>query len=305
MALDARSLRYFAEVVGSGSISRAAATLGVSQPALSKCIRELEAQLNVQLLERSATGVAPTLYGRTLYLRATSVTAEISRAQAEIRELADSRPGLVRIGVLPSQVQLLPAASLRLLKSRPGIRLQVIERARGELLSGLLRSEFDLILSVILATHTPPNVTTQLLFHDRPSILVRTEHPSCRERTFKLRSLAQYPWIVPPIGSERWSDLENVLKLAGLDWPPKTVIECQSSLFLRTLVMKSDCVGLLPNDDQTEEEKAGLLRAVHLDQLPFKRAVGLLYRNDYPQPEAVLAVAREIGAVAASRQKPK
>src|ERR1700754_4429481 len=103
-ALDARSLRYFAEVVGCGSISRAAGTLGISQAALSKCIRELEVQLQVKLLDRSPTGVAPTHLGRTFYLRAGSVTGEISRTQAQVRELAEAGAGLVRIGILFSQV---------------------------------------------------------------------------------------------------------------------------------------------------------------------------------------------------------
>jgi DNA-binding transcriptional LysR family regulator len=299
MAIDARSLRYFAEIVSTGSVSRAAEALGISQPALSKCIRELEAQLRVKLLDRTARGVSPTLFGRTLYLRATSVTAEISRAQAEIRALAEAGTELVSVGVLPSQTHWLPEAALTLLKSRPRIRLRIIERARGDLMSGLLRSEFDLIISVIRAGHVPPHVSSQVLFHDRPSIILRKSHPLARDSKTRLRSLGQYPWIVPPVGSERWDDLDQALRLAGIAWPPKTIVECHSNAFLKSMVVQSDCVGLLPNDAPTAEEQAGLLKAIRLERVPLGRAVGLLYRNDYPQTDAAVAVIREIQAVTA------
>jgi DNA-binding transcriptional LysR family regulator len=302
MALDARSLRYFAEVVGCGSISRAAGTLGISQPALSKCIRDLESQLQVKLLDRSPTGVAPTVFGRTLYLRARSVTAEISRAHAEVRELAEAGAGLVRVGVLPSQVHLLPAAALRLLKSRPGVRLRIIERSRSELMTGLMRSDFDLIVSVIRPDQAPHNVSSVYLHDDRPSVILRKSHPLNRDVKVRLRALFQFPWVLPPLGSDRREDLDRFANLAGLEWPPKTVLECHSNAFLKAMVLQSDCVGLLPSNVPCTEEKAGLVSSIRLDDEAPGRAVGLLYRSDYPQTDATLAAMREIAA-AVARQK--
>jgi DNA-binding transcriptional LysR family regulator len=294
MALDARSLRYFAEIVGCGSFTRAASALGVSQPALSKCIRDLEAHLRVKLLERSPAGVVPTPLGRTLYLRARSVTAEISRAHAEIRELADAGAGLVRIGILPSQVHLLPTPALRLLKSRPRIRLRVIERARSELMTGLMRSDFDLIISVIRPDHSPPNLSSTYLLHDRPSIIVRKGHPLNRDAKVRLRALFQFPWILPPAGSDRRDDLDEFAKVARFEWPPKTFLECHSNALLKAMVLQTDCVGLLPNDVPCTEENVGLVKSISFASEAPGRAIGLIYRNDYPQTDAALAVMREI-----------
>jgi DNA-binding transcriptional LysR family regulator len=303
MALDARNLRYFAEVVSAGSSTRAANVLKVSQPALSKCIRDLEAELRVKLLDRSPTGVVPTRFGRTLYLRARSVTAEISRADAEIRELAEAGAGLVRVGVLPSQVHLLPSATLRLLKSRPGIKLRVIERARGELMAGLLRSDFDLIVSVVRTDHAPPNVSSLLLLHDRPSMILRKDHPLNREGKVRLRALFQFPWILPPAGSDRREDVDRFASIAGFEWPPKTFVECHSNAFLKAMVLENDCVGLLPNDAPCAEEKAGLVRSIRFESDAPGRAIGLLYRTDYPQTEATLAAIREITATVGQQRK--
>lgn len=303
MTLDARSLRYFAEIVGCGSFTRAANTLGVSQPALSKCIRDLEAHLRVKLLERSPTGVVPTQLGMTLYLRARSVTAEISRAHAEIRELADAGAGLVRIGILPSQVHLLPSPTLRLFKSRPSIRLRVIERARSELMSGLLRSDFDLIVSVIRPDHSPPNVSSVYLLHDKPSIILRNSHPLNRDAKVRLRALLQYPWILPPAGSDRRDDLDGFAEAARFEWPPKTFVECHSNALLKAMVLQTDCIGLLPNDAPCAEEHAGLVKSIRFANEAPGRAIGLLYRNDYPQTDAAMAVMREITA-AVSRLNP-
>jgi len=301
MTIDARSLRYFAEIVACGSMSRAAAALGVSQPALSKCIRELEGHLRVKLLDRSASGVTPTISGRTLYVRATSVTAEISRAEAEIKALAAADAGLVSIGVLPSQTPLLTDAALRLIKTRPKLRLRVIERARSELMAGLLRGEFDLIVSVIAPDRDPPNVSSQVLFHDRPNLIMRKSHPLDRGPNLRLRLLANYPWLVPPAESDRWASLEKTIAGAGIGWPPKTIIECHASAFLKAMVVQSDCIGLLPNDAATAEEQAGLIRSIPLPNLRVTRAVGLAYRNDYPQSEAALAVARALTDAVARR----
>jgi DNA-binding transcriptional LysR family regulator len=112
----------------------------------------------------------------------------------------------------------------------------------------------------------------------------------------RLLSLAQYPWLVPPAGSERRDDLDQVLNSAGLEWPPKTVIECHSNAFLKAMVVQSDCIGLLPNDAPTAEERAGLLKSIHLENVPLGRAVGLLVRNDYPQTDAAVAVLQAIKA---------
>jgi DNA-binding transcriptional LysR family regulator len=290
--------------VGCGSFTRAAKALGVSQPALSKCIRDLEADLRVKLLERSPTGVMPTQLGRTLYLRARSVTAEISRAHAEIRELADAGAGLVRIGILPSQVHVLPMPALRLLKSRPGIRLRIIERARSELMTGLLRSDFDLIVSVIQPDHSPPNVSSLYLLHDKPSIILRKDHPLNRDGRVRLRALFQFPWILPPVGSDRRDDLDEFAKVAKFEWPPKTFVECHSNALLKAMVLETDCVGVLPSDGLCTEENAGLVKSINFANDAPGRAIGLLYRSDYPQTDAALAVMREI-TKSVARLKPK
>lgn len=302
--MNSRELRYFAEIVSAGSISRAAKSLNISQPALTKCVHQLEAELGLVLLNRSANGVAPTPFGESLHLRAMSITSEISRAKSELAALAGAASNLVCVGVLPSQVnRLAPKVSVKLLTSRPLLRLRFVERASRELLSGLLRGEFDLILSVIDPSEVPANVSSHVLFHDRPSMAFRADHPLTRHAPQQLGALAHklhlYPWILPPEGSQRGVRLWQVLRNAGVARLPAAVLECQSIEFLKATVLQSDCIGFLPNSEPAPEKKDGPLRTIQILQSPH-RAVGLLYRNDHPQTNAIRAVIKVFSEVTTS-----
>ena len=88
-------------VVDAGSIGAAARKLNISQPALTKSVKTLEAQLELPLLVRTARGVVPTRYGKVLYARARSAHTELQRAEEELRELAGERSGSVAFGFGP------------------------------------------------------------------------------------------------------------------------------------------------------------------------------------------------------------
>src|SRR5690606_5525481 len=112
--------------------------------------------------------------------RARSVAAEMVRARADIDELRGANAGTLTVGVLPSQAAtLLPLASVRLTKARLGLRLQVVEKARDDLLAGLRRGEFDLIVSVI-DREADPDLTQVALVRDRPTAIIRKDHPVTR-----------------------------------------------------------------------------------------------------------------------------
>ena len=292
--MDVRELRYFVAVVDQGSINRAAKAIGISQPALTKSIRVLERRLGVKLLQRDAKGIATTMYGQSLYARAKSIAAELARAEAEIKELSRSSTGVLCIGVLPSQAtNVLPEAAVALMRARPGLCLRVVEKLQADLEGALRRGEFDFIISVASDDHGDPRLAHKVLFYDRPTVVVRRGHPLLDLPRPRIEDLAMYPWVLPPPGTERRSHVDRLFDSCGLTVSPNA-IECHSASFAKTIVMQSDYVGLLQNDAPTQEERAGLLRSIPLEPKLPDRAIGVLYRADYPMTEAALALIREI-----------
>jgi DNA-binding transcriptional LysR family regulator len=96
--LRLRDLRYLLSLVECGSMAKAAASLGVSQPAVSRAMSDLEHTLGVRLLDRSSRGVEPTIYGQALIRRGLAVFDELKQGIGEIEILADPAAGEVRIG---------------------------------------------------------------------------------------------------------------------------------------------------------------------------------------------------------------
>lgn len=292
--MDIRALRYFADVVDYGSIGRAAVSLGVSQPAVTKCIKQLEQRLKVSLLERGPRGVTPTVYGHALWLHAKSITAEVARAEDEIAQLSQSTGSTLAIGVLPSLTSnVIPGAVLHLSRTNPRLKIRVIERPSADLMSALIRGEFDLIISVIEPDALPPNISGSGLIRDRTSLIVSAAHDLAGKSGVPWKEIRKYPWVLPPAGSRRRGKLDALFTRGGGSLPAK-IIECHSVAFMKAVVRHSDYVGILTGDVPHAEEVQGLLSRVEAVEMPPSRTLGFMYRNDHPISQAARSLIREI-----------
>ena len=107
------NLRALIAAIDEGSLRSAARRLGVSQPALTKMIRELERELATTLLLRSTTGVLATAQGKVLYERAVAADRELAHAVEQIQQLDGQMTGSLTIGAVPLAVMLLVPEALR------------------------------------------------------------------------------------------------------------------------------------------------------------------------------------------------
>jgi len=132
MSLSIRAMQCFVAVVSTGSISRAAGALHVAQPALSLLIRNLEEDLGVVLLHRSARGVTPTAAGARLLAHAREILGRIDAARADVREDISTPRGTVLLAMSMSMAKLLTVPLLRFsLTHWPGVYLKIIESSTG------------------------------------------------------------------------------------------------------------------------------------------------------------------------------
>ena len=143
--MELRSLEYFVQIADEGSISRAAAKLGVAQPALTRRIKQLETELGAQLLTRLPRGVRLTGPGRDFLEQARKVLVQVSRARDQVRGNARALRGRVVLGTSPTLAALLLPGCIALARRQlPGIELKVVEGFTPQLLDALLAGRMDL-----------------------------------------------------------------------------------------------------------------------------------------------------------------
>ena len=147
--MELRHLRYFVAVAEEENVTRAAAKLHVSQPALSRQIHDLEDEMNLLLLERSAKSVRLTEAGRVFLEEARAVLQRADEAVKKARSVAGGVQGEIRVGYAPSlTVQILPQALRTFQAEFPGVRVILDDLSTEEMLAGLHAGKLHVALTV-------------------------------------------------------------------------------------------------------------------------------------------------------------
>ena len=193
-------LRVMDAVATHGSLLKAAAALGVSQPALTKSLRELEDLLQIRLLHRHSRGVEPTAAGMVFVRSARRVLAELRRLDEELDELSGPG-GTVALGALPvAAAGVLPGALVRLKATHPDVKVRLRQGRTEELLPLLASGELDLIVGRLYEPAVPDGFAREPLWTEPISVLARAGHPMF-SRTYpsRLRSCAATTSCCPPL----------------------------------------------------------------------------------------------------------
>jgi DNA-binding transcriptional LysR family regulator len=299
IGIDVGRLRQLALIVRERSFSKAAESLGISQPALSKNIRSMERALGVQLLERGRFGALPTAFGLALVRHADAIDAELRSAVQEVDALRVARSGHVTVGCGPSEAtRLLPMALTRLRARAPGITVTVLYGLNEALMPMVKHGEVDFALSSIPARSSDADLRQIRLHEDRAAVIVRNGHPLLERRgPITPQHLQDQQWIVARHSELERRALDDVFIEAGLT-PPTVTLETTSAVLMKTMVMQSDLLTFLPRELIYWEERAGLLSALKLVAPSWHRIVGLTLRTRAgisPVAQALIDSLREVG----------
>jgi DNA-binding transcriptional LysR family regulator len=195
--LSSRLLRQFLTVADRGSLRAAAASLGVSQPALTKNIHQLEQALGVTLFDCHSRGMALTAFGEVLRRRAGLIELEHRYALAELEALRGGSSGVVRIGAGPVwSYRYLPAAIAELHRSYPNARVQVQTGVTNVLYPALCEGELDLCAGALDALPEDDAIVRQELGRFDMTVFVRVGHPLAGQAAATAQQLAAYPWVM-------------------------------------------------------------------------------------------------------------
>lgn len=194
--MELRHLRYFVAVAEAENVTRAAAKLRVAQPAVSRQIRDLEEELGVALLERSAKAVRLTEAGRLFLKEACAVLARADEAVAAVRAIAGGARGEIHVGYAPSlTVQILPRALRTFQTEFPAVRVSLHDFSTEEMIAGLRDGTLDLALRVAPSADEMRGLRFVELARFPLCVAVAPGHPLAKARTLSLEKIAAEPLI--------------------------------------------------------------------------------------------------------------
>src|SRR5690242_8100289 len=181
---NAALLRDFLAVAGTGGVSAAAQMLGVSQPALTKSIRRLEAHYGLALFERRARGMALTPFGETLLGHAKLIDAQCRFADAEMRAFAKGKGGRLRIGAGPFWgATVLPVAIAALQAELPGLQIDLDVGVNTLIHPRLFAGDLDIVVCALPDTDLfPPGIEVHRFFDLRMRVIAGVDHPLLKRR---------------------------------------------------------------------------------------------------------------------------
>ena len=232
-----RDLEVFSAVVEYGSMAKAAAQLGVTQPAVSEIMASLESAFRVRLLDRSPQGVAPTIYGQALLKRGLAALDELKQGLRDISFLTDPSGGEVRVGWPESFTEVLSGMVRAFCLEHPGIALRIdhLPAPTGEL-PELQARKLDIALARSLPEPFAGDLNVEVLFDDPAVIAAGANSRWARRRRIELADLVDADWVATPRETLTTRLLEQAFHDKGLPAPKLRVTTFSVQLRARLLV---------------------------------------------------------------------
>jgi LysR family transcriptional regulator, regulator for genes of the gallate degradation pathway len=275
-----RRVRAFIALTEQHHMPSVAESLGITQPAVSLGIRQLEDTIGTALFERTARGMIPTPAGAALALRLKRAMAEIRHAASDIDALRGITQGTVTVGALPlGRTRLLPESIASIVAAYPGLRIATVEGSFESLAASLRAGDLDLILGAVRPAEFASDLESRPLVDDELALVVRNGHPWSKRRSIATRDLAQARWILPRANTPNRTLFERALKHRGLA-QPQVVVETSDLAVLRGVLVNTDLVTAISPRQLSYELAAGLLVALPFPLPDTRRVIGITRRAD-------------------------
>ena len=241
--LSWHQLEYFHAVARLQHVSRAARQLGISQPALSRALARLEAELSIPLFDRVGRSIRLTPYGELFQRRVGRALREIDDGRAELDELANPGHGTIGLGFLRTLgISFVPRLVREFSASFPDVHFSFIQNNDIALEELLTRGELDLILN-----STPLRGTAfdwQLIADQELVLIVPLSHHLARKRRVAMRDLADEPFVCFKPGNAFRRQTEELCRAAG--FLPRIKFEADDSSSIPGFVASGFGIAIVP-----------------------------------------------------------
>lgn len=290
-----RHLHTFVAVAQQGTLGRAAETLSLSQPALSKTLNELEELAGARLFERGRLGAQLTMMGEQFLTHAVKVLDALNHAGQSFNTPLPQEPEVLRVCVLTTvALGMLPSILDRFHQQRPQTIVQVATLHNNVLIAGLKAGEFDVGIGRMADAELMTGLTYELLFLESLRLVVRPDHPLMSDNVTLSRAMS-WPVVISPEGTAPRRLAEAMLKEQGCSLPP-TLVETSATSLARQLALRYNYVWFVPSGAIKEDLLHNSLAALPVASHGPGEPVGILTRSGVPlslSTEILLATIRK------------
>lgn len=282
MGLDGFKLRHMKMLVAlseHGKLGVVAEMFGVSQPALSRTLNELEQMSGHQLFERHNRGLVPTPQGEVIVRHAKMLLAEAQRAEYEMVVAAAGQGGSVAFGTImtPAADYVAPALQ-RMFETHPTIDVSISVGSSDVLLEDVLSRRLDFAVCRI------PSGMNPLLFDYVPigqetlRVVAAANHPLAAKAVVTEEEMRAHSWVLQPHGSFLRQVADDYIRRHGI--VPASVVSTSDALLTLLLMMQSDRLGIFAEPVGELFEQHGLLRRLAVERDISVPGFGLVKLRD-------------------------
>lgn len=264
------------------NFSLAARNLGVSQSSLHRSARDLESLLGVELFRKTSSGIKTSKAAKAFAKAAQLAFAEIAQGTEEVNSIHKRDVGRIVVGCMPlARTSILPKAINKFTKSFPEFSFQIKDGSYKDLLHRLIHGELDLLIGALREPNPSFEIAQDPLIQSSTCIVAKPCHFLFNEPEISLQLLAECMWVVPPKNTPTHQIYESIFsqKSNQNSGTPKNIVETSSQILLTNLLLTSDRIGIISEEQIQHELDSKTLKKIpfHITQKP--REIGISYRN--------------------------
>jgi DNA-binding transcriptional LysR family regulator len=268
-----------------GTLRKASGELGMTQPAATKMIQELESALGQRLFERVGRGQKLTPAGTSVLGYFRGLRGSIESMTRELAELQLGSSGRLSVGsIMAPSPTLLTQAIMALKKAYPLLSIEVMLDTSDRLLELLREGVLDVAVGRIRGDQWADYVFTPLE-NEALAVVVGIHHPLASQKSVPFDRLLGYPWILQPAGSPMREVLEQEFRMQQAPLP-RGLIETASILTTTNLIAETDMIGVVPLSIADTYARHGLLKVLPCPIQHKMESFGSITRKDRPLSEA-------------------
>lgn len=280
MGVEMQQLKHLCAVAEHGQIAAAARAVYLTQPALSRSIRNLEEALGAQLFERSRRGVSLTAQGQVFLEYAQRIIREVQRAKQNVASVTKLPHGNVALGITANfSSYIVPEVLRDLLLNNHDISILSVGGFYEDLAVKVRTGEIDFAFALLPITHGHPDLIEDPILPVRYRIYASVHHPLARRTDLTLDEVAACTWVMPDHPAIR--NFIRYFEQAGLS-PPNIAVKTTSLPFLLETMRLCNFLSMMPDHMAEEDVKRGLMVPLDIHDLPKNKQAALIYRADTP-----------------------
>jgi DNA-binding transcriptional LysR family regulator len=279
--LKTRQLMLLAAMEEECNVRRAADVLGMTQPAASRLLKELEDVLEVRLFDRTPHGMHATLYGEVMIRHARMVLSNLDQAHDEISALRAGLAGQVQIGAIAAAAAtMVPLAIARVKALYPQLQIWLQVETSDVMLPLVAEGHLDIMIGRVLERQGQfkDAVRYEPIAEEPLCVVVRPGHPLEQATGLTMHDIVNAGWVLHPPGSVLRHRFDMVFSQIGLS-SPQNVVNTNNILAISGILLQSDMLAVMPEEVARQYEEFGTLKRLAIE-LPCRMdAFGIITRQ--------------------------